>query len=131
MPRKRRVMKQRKQMLRHQDLDIPDLLSLTCGWRPPFPWQASMTELQTLDDVREAWELNRHIFMELCTCGERRSPDCEHHALRHRPGERPWAWWKFEQGMEDSPPREEQAAILERLGELTEEERNLLAQRKP
>lgn len=130
MPRRRRIAKQRRETLRYENLEIVDYLSLLAGWTPPLVWQTTMMKLVTMADVREAWELNRHIFMTLCTCDKYISPDCEHHSVRHHPGERPWAWWKFEQGMEHSPPKEEQAAILAQLGELSEEERKLLAQRK-
>ena len=130
MPRRRRAVKQRRDTLRFECLGIVDYLSLTSGWSPPLPGDVSTTKLITMADVREAWKLNRHIFMELCTCDVYRSPAYEHREFRRHPGERPWAWWKFEQGMEHSPPKEEQPAILERLGELSGEERKLLAQRK-
>lgn len=102
---------------------VLDTLTLHSGLRHD-PAPPARVRIRTLEDARAAWQANRALFMRLCECHRVRGR-CDEHALRHQAGVRPWAFWVFDQGMDGFPA--DQVAELERLGLLTDDERELLA----
>lgn len=63
-------------------------------------------------EARKCWEEHAREIMERC--------DADPSILNFLPGTRPWAWWRF---VRSQAPPAHQAAVLEKLGEFSEEER--------
>lgn len=95
---------------RVSDLSPADALSLVCGWPPP---DGCLTDFRSIEEVREAWEAHREDFLTMQSWNGDQGEDL---LAAHRPGERPWAWWTFDQRRE--MPRD-QPRVLRKLGLLT------------
>jgi len=102
MPRKRRISKQRLDRELKRLLTNP-FAALDEPWEnPDFPWaEAKRMWVQIREEALEQW-------------------------AKQYPGNRPWAYWRFEQRMA-APPREEQRTWLQRHGLLTPSEKRVLA----
>jgi hypothetical protein len=130
MPRKMRPSKGRLEAgFPLQSLSISDVLSIKCGL--PHPNRLMPNDrIRDLDDLGEAWQQNRDVFLQICTCGVgRRCGDGHFYRTRH-PGTRPWAYWYFDLDRDpgDIPLSDDaaQRAELERLGLIGDEERREL-----
>jgi hypothetical protein len=106
----------------HQLYDVLALQSGNIRKSSPNP----KVRIRSIEDAHEAWELNRDLFMRMCTCYEVKTC-CEDHALKNNPGTRPWAFWIFDQGREEVPFDE--SGELDRLGMLSETEKKLIKPR--
>lgn len=69
------------------------------------------------EDVKRAWEILRESILQ------------EFAENKNRSGQRPWAYWVLDQGMDGRPEQEEQARWLRERGLLTQEEEKELAER--
>jgi len=121
VPRKLRIAKSRN----HDwtlDLGYLDVITLKSGYiRPDMP--DSTAHIRSLEDAKEAWRAHRDELLEMCQC-HKTILACPGHNVKHKPGERPWAWWYFDQGYECHP--EDEAAELRRLDVMDAEEIKVL-----
>jgi hypothetical protein len=104
---------------------IYDMLALQSGnlrVNSPNP----KVRIRNINDARDAWEINRDYFMQMCTCHEVKYR-CVDHSLKYKPGTRPWAFWIFDQGREEVPFDE--SGELDRLGMLSATEKKLIKPR--
>ena len=98
MPRKRRHAKKRRVGLRWEDLYLTDQFACSWGWSKPR--EGTLGQLKTIQQVEILWWQERDRFIQMCTCPSPLLRTCGKHSFCHYPGERPWAWWKFEMKME-------------------------------
>ena len=103
MSRRRRNPKRRAEPLAH--LDGSDMVTLLAGWQlPEGEHERLRTKLQTLEDVRAAWEIHRlDGFLQ-----------------PNEYGRRAWGWWEFD-APEPRDSRISEYAQLVRLDLLTAE----------
>lgn len=150
MPRKRRHAKKRRVGLRWEDLYLTDQFACSWGWSKPR--EGTLGKLKTIQQVEGFWRRERSRYLVMCSCLDPFHRTCANHPYCYRPGERPWAWWKFEMKMERPSihfpesvyrrrygiPRPSvwqgdahesvqfQYPVLEKLGVITNEERKLV-----
>ncbi len=132
--------------MNYRNLNMWEMFSLLTGWSAE---DRLTTRFKNPEECREAWEENQEMFLRVCMCPDDHRRACGVHPYGHQPGQRPWAWWRFEAGM-DRPnifhadyekrygvrwpeivdEHEIQFPVLEKLGVIGAEERRLFLQRQ-
>lgn len=122
MPTKRRRIQAPRQAWRLQDLGPNECLALRLGWDPKEDrWEG--TRFQCLADVKVCWDALREHFLAMKQDFWHDTPGVNNWA-GHEPGERPWAWWKWEVKV---PLPLDQPRWLRRHGMLSPKEEGAIA----
>ena len=124
--RRRTLQPKASEQIQLEDLKMAETVMLSSGWLEQF---AAGAVIRTEDQLRSFYRRHRRYFLTM------RAPDnCtdRHWPLYHRPGCRPWIWWRVEMDREPPEPDTDwtEASTLRRLGVLTAQEEKLLKRKR-